>query len=132
VNYDLSNEAYARALELVARVDRSDAARAAALMLTAEIEMKAAFWQDRPVDRARQVELLTRALELAPDWPDLHARLAYALVQVGRRDEARPHAGAALAGMCDDPLAADPFDQLITGVAFVRDVVASDMEELLG
>jgi tetratricopeptide (TPR) repeat protein len=130
VHHDLSDEACARALELLGRVDRSDPARAAALMLTAEIESTSAIQTGKTPDARRQIALLSQALELAPDWPALHARLASALVADGRRDEAPPHIEAALAAITEDSVGADPLDTQITGVAFDRDAVAQRLLDL--
>src|SRR5215218_3324606 len=77
VHHDLSDEAYDRALDLLCRVDRSADARAAALMLRAEIESAQAIEAGGSPDPQRQAELLSEAVALAPEWPSLRLRLAY-------------------------------------------------------
>lgn len=88
VHYDLTDEAYARAIDLLAGVVRSAAARAAALVLRAEVAFTAANEQRRPQDIPAQIEMLREAAALRPDWPAPCLRLARALAQGGRDAEA--------------------------------------------
>lgn len=129
IHYDLSDEAYARALELLGCVDASVEARAVALMLCAEIKFTQAIEHDAEPDEQEQVELLTEAVALAPQWPLLRVRLARALHSVGQDEAARPHAEAAVTLTGRGELSEDPFDAAITGQGlrsgWVRDELAA-------
>jgi hypothetical protein len=114
VHHDLSDEAFERALTLLAKVDASPEARAAALMLWAEIRFTQTTYSDADVDRDEQVKVLTEAASLVPTWPSLRVRLARALTSVGDVQSARAHAKAAIALTAKEP-SGDPFDVAITG-----------------
>lgn len=129
LHHDLSDEGFDRALEMLGNVDKSPAARAAALMLTAEIRMTRAAYRDEDPDQAAQVTALAEAARLAPDWPSLRVRLARALVAVGDIEAARTHAQAAVAQMPSEP-SADPFDVAITGSGLRRGWAADELEAL--
>jgi hypothetical protein len=130
VHHDLSDDAYARALELLARVDRSDDARAAALMLVAEIESTQAIEAGRSPDPRRQAELLSEAVALAPGWPSLRLRLAYPLRTLGELEASRDEARAALALLERAAATRDPFERAISGAALDRGYVAREVEGL--
>ncbi len=115
IHYDLSDEAYARALELLGKVDASDEARAAALMLRAEIKFTQAIQRDAEPDGQEQVELLAEAVALAPEWPLLRVRLARALHSLGKDEAARRHAEAAITLTRRAKPSDDPFETAITG-----------------
>jgi hypothetical protein len=114
VHYDLSDEGYATALERLEKVDASGDARAAALMLRAEIEFTQAIQHDAEPDGRKQVEFLSEAVALAPEWPLLRVRLARAFHSLGRGEEARRHAEVAMLMEGTDP-SDDPFDTAFTG-----------------
>lgn len=130
LHHDLSDEAYARALDFLARVDRPTEARAAALMLMAEIESTQAIEAGGSPDARRQAELLSVAVALAPSWPSLHLRLAYALRELGRVDESRSEARRALEQLERAGPSGDPFDTAISGTTLDRDYVASEVKSL--
>ncbi len=130
VHHDLSDEAYARALELLSRVDRPDEARAAALMLTAEIESTQAFEAGATPDPARQAELLSEARSIAPAWPSVRLRLAYSLRDLGDVARSSEEAKVALALIDSAEPTTDPFDTAITGLGIDRGYVAAEVQEL--
>lgn len=130
IHHDLSNEAYERALDLLGRVDASDEARAAALMLRAEIEATAAYESQRPPDHRRQSELLTRAVELAPDWPNLHLRLAHASAASGDMEAAQHHGAIAACQFAESPTSDDPFDVALSGTGLDKSYVSSELRSL--
>jgi hypothetical protein len=115
IHHDLSDEGFDRALELLARVEGTPDARAAALMLRAEIRLTQAIYQGAEPDHDEQVQLLSDAAALAPDWPNLRVRLARALHSVGELGSARTHAEAAVTLEEAEP-SNDPFDMAITGL----------------
>lgn len=128
VHYDLRDEAYDRALELLARVDRSEEARAAALMLTAEIESTSATDHGRSPDPVRQVELLGAAIAIAPDWPSLRLRVAYPLRELGEIERAHQEAQKALDLIdCADVAEDDPYEHAITGRQISRAYAAQEV-----
>lgn len=129
IHHDLSDEAFDRAIEMLNRVDSSPPARAAALMLTAEIRMTQAAYRDEDPDQAAQIELLTEAAKLAPDWPSVRVRLARALVAVGNAEAARTHADAALALMPSEP-STNPLDVTLTGGGLRSGWVADELRGL--
>ncbi len=114
VHHDLSDEALARALELLSKVVAPDSARAAALMLRAEIKFSQAVNAGDEPNPREQVELLSEASKLAPDWPSIRVRLARALHDANRNDLAREQAEAATAFVEPSP-SVDPFDTAISG-----------------
>lgn len=127
IHHDLSDEAYARALELLPHVDAMPAARAAALMLQAEIEYTSAVEHGGDPDPARQVELLVEAVGLAPEWPSLHQRVARALHAAGDDERAREHARRAVEAR---PPTGDPFESAISGESHDRGYVAEELASL--
>lgn len=130
VHHDLSDEAYARALELLARIDRPDEARAAALMLIAEIESTQAIENGGSPDAARQASLLSAATAIAPAWPSLRLRLAYPLRDLGEIQRSRAEAMAALELLDRAEPTEDPVDSAITGLGLDRDYVASEVKAM--
>lgn len=116
IHYDLTDAAYERALELLGRVDASDEARAAALMLRAQIRFTQAIYREAEPDGPEQVELLTEAVNLAPEWPLLRVRLARALHTLGEDETARRHADAALTLVARAEASGDPFDTAFSGI----------------
>lgn len=127
VHHDLSDEAYARALDLLARVDRSEEARAAALMLIAEIESTQAIDAGGSPDPRRQAELLSEAVALAPAWPSLRLRFAYPLRELGQIDASRREAQTALDQLDRAVTTGDPFESAITGASLDRAYVAGEV-----
>jgi hypothetical protein len=131
LHYDMSDEALERAAELLGRVTEPAEARAAALMLQAEVKMTQAAYASTDPSPAEQRLLLEEAVSLAPQWPALRLRLARAAKSEGQAAEAREHAAAALALLRDSGPTDDPFDSAITGrnldPAYVeREVAALD------
>lgn len=127
IHFDLSDEAYARALELLAKVDRPSEARAAALMLRAEIESTRAIEANRSPDERRQLELLSEALAHAPGWPNLRVRLARASLAMGDHAAARRHAEIAVERLDQADSPGDPFDSALSGIALDRGYVAQEL-----
>lgn len=115
LHYDMSDEALERAAELLARVDRPSEARAAGLMLRAEIQMTQSAYASTSPSSAEQHLLLAEAVSLAPQWPSLRLRLARAAKSDGQEARAREHANAALALLRDSAPTDDAFDSAITG-----------------
>lgn len=128
VHHDLSDQAYARALDLLARVDRSEDARAAALMLIAEIESTRAIGAGDSPDPRRQAELISDAVALAPQWPSLRLRLAYPLRELGQLDASRREAQAALNQLDRAAPTGDPFESAISGLTLDREYVAAEVK----
>lgn len=131
IHYDLSDEALARALQLLAKVDEPDEAQAAALMLRAEIKFTQAVQRDAEPELQEQVKLLSQAAKLAPEWPNVRVRLARALHLAGQEDPARTHAEAAVALATPAMPSVDPFDTAITGTG-LRPGWATDELDALG
>jgi hypothetical protein len=129
LHYKMSDEALDRALDLLARVDHSDSACAAALMLRAEIQCAKAVYAESEPSQAEQRDLLARAVLLAPDWPRLRLRLARASKAVGDEAKAREHGAHAIALLATDPTT-DPFDSAITGRNLDRAGVRRELETL--
>jgi hypothetical protein len=128
IHHELTDEAYARALELLSHVDASPAARAAALMLQAEIESTSAIEHGGEPDPQRQAELLRAATELEPEWPALRLRLAQALHRTdpaAAREQAR-----VAAAKLQRPATGDPFESAISGQALHRPYVDEQLREL--
>lgn len=96
IHHDLSDEALEAAHMRLGAVDHPEDAQAAALMLTAEIEATMDIQNGKSPDPVRQVDLLSRARDLQPDWPAVHLRLAYPLRELERADDAKREARAAL------------------------------------
>jgi tetratricopeptide (TPR) repeat protein len=115
LHHDLSDEALARALDLLAKVDEPDEARAAALMLSAEIKFRQAIHRDAEPNHRDQVELLAEAARLAPEWPNVRVRLARALLSAGEQEAARRQAEEAISVATRAEPSDDPFDTAITG-----------------
>lgn len=126
VHHDLSDEAYARALELLARVDRSENARAAALMFIAEIESTQAIDAGSSPDPRRQATLLSEAVALAPLWPSLRLRVAYPLRELGQSDASCREAQAALDLLDRAENTGDPFESAISGASLDREYVVGE------
>jgi hypothetical protein len=130
LHYEMSDEALERGLHLLARVDRPAEARAAALMLQAEIKMtQAAYSQSDPSPQEQRV-LLEEAASLAPDWPSLQLRLARACKFDGQEEAALDHATQALSLLKEAAPTADPFDSAITGRSLDRDYVEREVAAL--
>jgi hypothetical protein len=115
VHYDMSDEALERAWGLLAAVDAPTEARAAALMLQAEIKMTQAAYASADPAPAEQHALLEEAASLAPEWPSVRLRLARAAKSDGHDAKAREHASAALALLRQGGSTDDPFDSAISG-----------------
>lgn len=130
IHHDLSDDGFKRALELLVRVNRSPEARAAALMLHAEIKFTQTIYRDAEPDQHEQIKLLGEAATLAPDWPNLRVRLARALLSAGDIQSARDHAEAAVT-LAGAERSEDPFDTAITGTG-LRLGWASDELNALG
>lgn len=129
IHHDLSDEGFERALDLLVRVDRSPEARAAALMLHAEIQLTQAVYRDAEPDQEEQVRLLSEAAALAPDWPNLRVRLARALLSAGDMNAAREHAEAAVT-LAGAERSDDPFDIAITGMGLRPGWVSDELKSL--
>lgn len=129
LHHDLSDEAFERALEMLGNVSEPAPACAAALMLAAEIRLTQAAYRDEDPDQAAQVDALTEAAKLAPNWPSLRVRLARALAAVGDAEAARTHAEAAIALMPSEP-SGDPFDVAITGAGLRSGWAADELRAL--
>lgn len=130
IHHDLSDEAYERALEMLAKVDASDEARAAALMLRAEIKFTQTVQSEAEPDSREQVELLSEAASLASDWPNLRVRLARALHAAGEEGAARQHAEAAVALAERASPSEDPFDIAFTGTGLRSGWAAEELGAL--
>lgn len=115
LHYDMSDEALERASDLLARVEMPAEARAAALMLQAEIKMTQAAYAAKDPMAEEQRSLLKEAVALAPDWPSLRLRLARAHKADGEASEASENARRALALLRESEPSDDPFDSAITG-----------------
>lgn len=129
-HHDLSDEACERALELLTRVDASDEARAAALLLRAEIEFTQAVQREADPDPRRQLELLAEATRLAPHWPSLRVRSARASLALGLDDVAHDHAEAAVDLLARAAPSHDPFDSAITGMGLSPGWVTEELGAL--
>jgi tetratricopeptide (TPR) repeat protein len=130
LHYDLSDEALARALELLARVDHPDEARAAARMLEAEIKFTQAIYADSTPSHDEQRALLDEAVALAPDWPSLRLRLARACKAAGDEPAAREHAARLLVLLRGQPSPPNPFDSAITEKDFDRGYLEREIDAL--
>lgn len=130
LHYEMSDEALHRALGLLARVDRPAEARAAALMLQAEIKMMQAAYAQTGPSAPEQRSLLEGAASLAPDWPSLQLRLARAYKLDGQDSAALEHAMQALSLVQGAMPTADPFDSAITGRNLDRDYVEREVAAL--
>jgi hypothetical protein len=129
IHYDMSDEALDRALDLLSRVDRSDDARAAAIMLRAEILQSKAIYASVEPSIQEQFELLEEAVSLAPEWPSLRLRLARASRALGDDSETRRHASAARSLLAHGATG-DPFDSAITGRNLDPEYVRRALDEL--
>ena len=127
LHHDMSEESLERALDLLARVDTPNEARAAALMLQAEIKMTQAAYSSSDPSPAEQQSLLDDAVSRAPDWPSLRLRLARACRCNGNESAAREHAGRALALLRAADPSEDPFDSAISGRSLDRDYVEHEV-----
>ncbi len=129
-HYDMSDEALERALDLLERVDRPAEARAAALMLRAEIKMTQAAYSQSDPSPSEQRTLLEEAASLAPDWPSLHLRLARACKSDGQESAALEHGTQALSLLEESTPSADPFDSAITGRNLDHDYVKRELDAI--
>lgn len=130
LHHELSDEALERALDLLARVDRSDDARAAALMLQAAIKVAQAAYAESDPPAGEQRALLERAASLAPTWPSLQLRLARASKATGDELAARDHAAQAVTLLRSGERTSDPFDSAITGRNLDTTFVERELEAL--
>jgi hypothetical protein len=130
LHYDMSDEALHKALGLLARVDTPGEARAAALMLQAEIKMTQATYMSADPSSREQRSLLEDAVSLAPEWPSLRLRLARACKSEGDESMAREHAARALALLRNSGPTEDPFDSAITGRNLDREYVDREVAAL--
>jgi tetratricopeptide (TPR) repeat protein len=115
LHHDLSDDALERGLELLAKVDQPDEARAAAQMLIAEIKFRQAINRNTEPNPHEQVQLLAQAAGLAPEWPNVRVRLARALLSAGEHEAARQQAEEAIAVAAQAEPSDNPFDTAITG-----------------
>lgn len=129
IHYDLSDEALRQALDLLVKVDASPEARAAALMLWAEIKLTQAIHSDSEPDQQEQTTALAEAVALAPMWPSIRVRLARALQSSGENELARMHAEKAVAITQAEP-SSDPFDIAITGTGLASGWAAQELSAL--
>lgn len=129
-HHDLADEALAGALALLPAVDRSPWARAAALMLQAEIEDQSAAYDGGRADPARQTRLLSEAVQLAPAWPGLHLRLARACADAGDDATARHHATETMRLIDDGPAEPTAFERALTGHGLIAEAVTSELRGL--
>jgi hypothetical protein len=129
LHYDMSDDALDRALELLARVDRPAAARAAALMLRAEVKYAQAAYAQVDPSHIEQRALLDEAVSMAPNWPALRLRLARASKATGDEAAARSHATQALTLLASSKTG-DPFDSAVTGRNLDRDYVERELHAL--
>jgi hypothetical protein len=127
LHHELSDEALARAMELLEDVDGSDEARAAALMLRAEIRYTQAVYARSSPSHDEQRRLLEQAVALAPGWPALQLRLARACRDSGDDRAAAGHAANALE--LHRPTD-DPFDSAISGHNLEREYLARELDQL--
>ncbi len=130
LHHDLSDEALRRALDLLGRVNDPDEARAAALMLRAEIKGTQAAYADTDPPATEQRSLLHEAVTVAPAWPRLRLRLARACMSDGEQASSREHATRALALLRETQPTDDPFDTAITGDNLDRDYVEREAAAL--
>jgi tetratricopeptide (TPR) repeat protein len=130
IHHDLSDSSYKRALELLEKVDRSSESCAAALMLRAEIESTRAIERADSPEPRRQFELLSQAVDLAPDWPNLHLRMAHACVALGDEESARRHAWLALEQLDEQRVSKDPFDSALSGGLLDKSYVREELGAL--
>ncbi|MFN8149662.1 MAG: hypothetical protein U0R24_00860 [Solirubrobacterales bacterium] len=130
INHDLRDQACERALVLLAKVEAPEQACAAALMLRAEIRFTQAIQSGDEPDQIEQAELLSEAVALAPDWPNLCARLARALHAAGDEQAARRHAMRAVALMEQAGPPEDPFDTAFTGTGLQSGWAAEELGAL--
>lgn len=130
IHYEMSDDALARGLDLLARVSYPNEARAAACMLEAEIKMAQAVYAGFAPSPAEQRTLLEDAVALAPEWPSLRLRLARACKLTGDELAAREQVARAalLFRQCSRSL--DPFDSAITGRNLDREYVERELEAL--
>lgn len=129
-HYEMSDEALGRALDLLARVERPAEARAAALMLRAEIKMTQAVYSQSDPSPSEQRAWLEEAASLAPDWPSLQLRLARACKSDGQESAALEHATRALSLLKEAVPSDDPFDSAITGRNLDRDYVQREVDAI--
>ena len=115
---------------LLAKVEAPEQACAAALMLRAEIRFTQAIQSGDEPDQIEQAELLSEAVALAPDWPNLCARLARALHAAGDEQAARRHAMRAVALMEQAGPPEDPFDTAFTGTGLQSGWAAEELGAL--
>lgn len=127
LHHDLSDEALARALELLEGVTGPDEARAAALMLRAEIAFQQDVYAQTSHSPDEQRRLLEAAAALVPGWPSLHIRLARAYHDAADDRAAAEHAARALELRRPSD---DPFDSAISGHNLDREYLTSEAERL--
>ena len=130
LHHDMSDEALARAFDLLARVETTSEARAAALMLQAEIRMAQAAYAAEDPAAEEQQSLLEKAVALMPDWPSLRLRLARAYKADGHESQAADNARRVLTLLRDSGRSDDPFDSAITGRNLDRDYVEREVAAL--
>jgi hypothetical protein len=130
LHHDLSDEALERGRELLTRVERPAAARAAALMLLAEVEQQQATYAHEIASPARQRDLLAEAVALAPEWPMLHVRLARAYHDAGDDERARFHADETLSLLPAAQPRPEPFEDAISGRTLSREYITEELREL--
>jgi hypothetical protein len=127
LHHELSDEALARADELLGDVEGPDEARAAALMLRAEIRFTQAVYAGSRPAPDEQRRLLEQAVALGAGWPSLHIRLARACRDARDNRAAAEHAARALELRRPTD---DPFDSAISGHNLDRDYLEREAEQL--
>lgn len=130
IHHDLSDGALEQASQLLDRVERPQEARAAALMLQAQIRYSQAVYAESTPSAAEQCALLQEAVELAPGWPELRVRLARACQAIGDQPAAKEHGARAFALLADTGTTGDPFDDAISGLNLDRDYVTNELAGL--
>ena len=131
IHHEMSDEALARALDLLGRVEVPPEACAAALMLRAEIEFTKAIYAGSSPNADEQRALLSEAVSLAPDWPALRVRLARACKGAGEAPAAREHAAEAMRLLDATGPTPDPYDSALTGRNLDREYVAKEVETIV-
>ncbi len=130
VRHDLSDSALEQAFQLLDRVERPKEARAAALMLRAQVRYSQAVYAEATPDASEQHALLQEAVELAPGWPELRVRLARACKTIGDELAAKEHAARAVELLAEVAPTDDPFDAAISGLSLDRAYVTKELEGL--
>jgi len=130
LHYDMSDDALRRAAHLLRDVDGPREARAAALMLRAEIMMTQASYGLVSPSPSEERSLLEVAVSLEPTWLSLHMRLARALKTEGQDAKAHRHGAEVLALLNRFSSTQDPFDSAFTGRNYDHSYVKQEVTKL--